>query len=518
MSILVQDSFTGADGVLSGHSPETGGAWVPYLPFTEDLALSSGVLTLQSGHAAGGDYNNTLIPQDGYVQYDYISGYTYMRLRAAADQSSCYQVILGDLGGNQIIIQKYSSGVWTNFASLTSIAAGTYKFVTQGSSLVLYFNGTVLLSAVDSSPILSSGYAAVGMANGYGEIDNFEAGDSPIVPADPTNLVAAKEDASANSGNTVNLQADFIFTPMYGDAPLAVTFTDKSAGTPASWAWEFGDGATSTSQNPSHTFSEAGIYGVRLTVNNADGSSSITKTLVVTATANTPPRDLPSIPLASFTVDVDLGIAPLTVNFTDTSTGDIASWDWDFGDGHTSASQNPSNDYAAAGTYKATLTVTDSNGQTSTATQTIIVSADTNPADNPPIATISADVYEGDAPLEVTFSSTVNTSCFYEWDFGDGDTSTEANPVHTFTVPGRYHVVLKVRNAYGETETSVDIVVLQVWINPQTGLPYYYVIDKPNDKVYMYDTTGTYVGWFGGSGSGAGKFDGPTTLTVNREV
>jgi PKD repeat protein len=150
--------------------------------------------------------------------------------------------------------------------------------------------------------------------------------------------------------------AAFTGTPLSGAPGVAVDFTDGSTGNITSWAWDFGDGGTSTEQNPSHTYSAAGSYAVALTVTGPYGTDTETKADYVVVSANPP--------VANFTADPLEGTFPLTVNFTDASTPavSITAWDWDFGDGQTSTEQNPSNNYAAAGTYTVTLNVTSTEG------------------------------------------------------------------------------------------------------------------------------------------------------------
>ncbi len=137
--------------------------------------------------------------------------------------------------------------------------------------------------------------------------------------------------------------ASFTANPTNGVTPLGVTFTDTSSGSPTSWSWTFGDTGTSTLQSPGHTYTTPGIYTVSLIASNSGGSSTNTKANLITAIA--PP------PVASFTASPINGAAPLSVSFTDTSSGSITGWAWAFGDGNTSGSQNPSDVYAVPGTY-----------------------------------------------------------------------------------------------------------------------------------------------------------------------
>jgi len=159
----------------------------------------------------------------------------------------------------------------------------------------------------------------------------------------------------------------FTATPTSGLAPLIVQFTDTSAGSPTSWAWTFGDGNTSTAQNPQHTYAAPGLYTVTLNATNEYGSDTETKTDYITVYSPV---------TAQFTANVTGGTAPLTVQFTDLSTGGPTSWLWTFGDGNTSTAQNPQHTYTTAGTHTVTLTAShpyDSDTQTKTAYITVAV-------------------------------------------------------------------------------------------------------------------------------------------------
>jgi serine protease len=179
--------------------------------------------------------------------------------------------------------------------------------------------------------------------------------------------------ALATIGNNPPVAA-FSGTPLSGNYPLTVTFTDASTNSPTSWSWTFGDGGTSTAQNPSHVYTAAGTYTVALTATNAYGSNTLTKTGYVTVTApNTNP------PVAAFSGTPLSGNAPLTVVFTDASTNTPTSWSWTFGDGGTSAVQNPSHVYTTAGTYTVALTATNAYGS-NTLTKTNYITVTTPPA------------------------------------------------------------------------------------------------------------------------------------------
>jgi PKD repeat protein len=220
---------------------------------------------------------------------------------------------------------------------------------------------------------------------------------------------------------------------------LTVQFTDQSTGTPPlTYAWNFGDGTTSAEQSPTHPYTAAGTYTVTLTVSNVAGTS-VPATATITVAVP---------PVAAF------ASAPsgLTVQFTDQSTGTPPlTYAWNFGDGTTSAEQNPSHTYASAGTYTVTLTVTNSAGVSSTATATVSVAV--------PAAAAFASVITG-LTVQFTDQSTGTPPLTCAWNFGDGTTSAEQNPSHTYASAGTYAVTLTVTNSAGIISTATrDVTV-----------------------------------------------------------
>jgi len=250
---------------------------------------------------------------------------------------------------------------------------------------------------------------------------------------------------------TITPDADFTGAPTAGIAPLLVTFTDQSSpngGTITNWDWDFGDGNTSTIQNPAHTYDDPGLYTVSLTVTEASGGTD-TETKVDYITVDYAP------PTCDFTADVTSGVAPLTVNFTDLSLDSVDTWDWDFGDGGTSTEQNPSYDYATPGTYTVTLNVSGPGGSDShTKTDYIVVHF------APPVALFVGFPTTGAPPLSVNFDDqSTGEIDTWSWDFGDGGTSTIQNPVHQYTSAGNYTVSLTVTGPGGDsTETKINYI------------------------------------------------------------
>jgi PKD repeat protein len=152
--------------------------------------------------------------------------------------------------------------------------------------------------------------------------------------------------------------AKFSASTTSGNAPLAMNFINSSTGTITSYAWNFGDGSTSTAQSPSKVYSAPGVYSVSLTVKGPGGSNTQTSSNYITVL--NPAGS--TAPVASFSANATSGTAPMSVNFSSASTGNITSYAWTFGDGTTSTLQNPSHAYANAGVYTVSLKVTGPGG------------------------------------------------------------------------------------------------------------------------------------------------------------
>jgi PKD repeat protein len=252
--------------------------------------------------------------------------------------------------------------------------------------------------------------------------------------------------------------AAFSGEPTTGQVPLDVQFTDESTNDPASWAWDFGDGATSSAQNPDHTYDTAGSFNVALIVSNADGSDTLVREGYIVVTVDT------STLAANFTADPTSGDAPLAVSFTDLSTGDPTSWNWNFGDGGASTDQNPTYTYEATGSYNVSLIVSDDDGKDTLIRNDYIVVGDTVVA---PTADFTASPTTGDAPLAVSFTDqSTGAPSSWDWDFGDGGASATQNPIHTYDDAGVYDVALIVSNAAG-----ADTLVRAAYITVQ-GVEY----------------------------------------------
>ncbi|HMR73277.1 MAG TPA: PKD domain-containing protein, partial [Candidatus Saccharibacteria bacterium] len=320
-----------------------------------------------------------------------------------------------------------------------------YTFTTQPSGLTLSYGGVSHTTpfTVDATVGSQQTISAPTSQQNYNFSvwsDGGAATHTVTVGASPQTYTATYVTA------VVAPTADFNVNQTSGVAPLAVNFTDTSTGTVTAWSWDFGDGSVSTNQNPSKTYTKAGTYTVTLTASNSTGSDVETKTGYIKV----------SDPMvAGFSASSTNGTAPLLVTFTDTSTGDITSRSWDFGNGATSTAQTAVVTYNTQGTYIAKLTVTGSSG-TNTISKTILVTAAS------PVADFSANPVTGKAPLAATFTNTSSgTTTSYQWDFGDGSTSTDSYPTHTYAKAGTYTVTLTAIGPSGsDTETKTGYITV----------------------------------------------------------
>lgn len=223
---------------------------------------------------------------------------------------------------------------------------------------------------------------------------------------------------------------------------LSFDFTDLSQGSSSiiSWNWDFGDGSTSSDQNPSHVFESPGTYLVCLFIEDADGCSShYCHELIV-------PHPVEDHCQAGFDIH-HIDQEHLSVIFSDNSTSDghVVEWLWDFGDGSSSTDQNPTHVYEAAGTYTVCLFITDSNGCSSHFCHEVTLHHEAHHCDA--FFTFHRP-HQDHYTVNFTDNSASDTGIHsWYWDFGDGSFSSEQNPSHAYDHPGTYLVCLFISDA-----------------------------------------------------------------------
>jgi PKD repeat protein len=262
--------------------------------------------------------------------------------------------------------------------------------------------------------------------------------------------------------------------------PLLIHFTDLSSGSIALWTWDFGDGNISYYPNPSHTYAATGTYQVSLIISDSNSSCTDTTSLSITVSYNQVTCQ------ANYGYLADTSNA-LLIHFIDSSSTNITSWNWNFGDGGSSNLQNPSHTYASAGSYNVELIVSDSIGSCSdTITKTVnVIGSSTCHA----IYSYSANTNNS---LHISFSDQSQGNPYmWHWDFGDGNSSTLQNPTHTYAQSGNYTVSLNITTQNCNDSTSQQITVLP---NSNTGSLLVYVFADSNylDSglvfLYQYDS------------------------------
>jgi PKD repeat protein len=302
------------------------------------------------------------------------------------------------------------------------------------------------------------------------------------LPYMPMSLTALRLNSYLYSEPEI-LVADFEAEPTAGVRPLLVEFSNTSTGDYSLSKWDFGDGSTSSLDDPLHIYSAAGSYTVTLTISSTvDGVDSVTLSVAEPAAEDTLTRAnyirVYEPILANFEALPTSGVSPLRVTFSNTSTGDYDSCTWNFGDDVTSHTcEDVVHIYDNPGLYTVSLTasnVIDSNTRTKEAY--IIVY-------EPVSADFSAEPRIGPLPLKVDFtnlSSGEYSSC--SWHFGNGKSSTECDPSNTYIRSGYYTVTLTVSGLGG-----IDTVVKPKYVQVEDGqwyLPLVLFRHQPADVLF----------------------------------
>ena len=253
---------------------------------------------------------------------------------------------------------------------------------------------------------------------------------------------------------TITPVASFDVDPSLQILPgKTVTITNNTNAGNWTYTWQFGDGntisgssgpidithpdgavTTGTFENPVHTYATYGDYLMELTV--TDGNCVGEANNIVTI------EPLP--PIVDFTIDVSSGCVPVTVTFTNlTEFADEDAYLWQFGEGEGfSNAQNPTYIYNSPGVFDVTLTAFNELGISVTETREMAVEVFEQPQAR--FSVRPTTIYLPDKPVFFTNLSFGGDS--YLWDFGDGNTSTEFEPIHIYEKPGIYDVSLTVFN------------------------------------------------------------------------
>ncbi|MBL6449490.1 PKD domain-containing protein [Fulvivirga sp. 29W222] len=253
----------------------------------------------------------------------------------------------------------------------------------------------------------------------------------------------------------------FSATPLNQTLPSSTVFLNNTTNVgPWTYLWDFGNGDTSTDPTiGQYQYDTYGTYTITLTASYGDCSES----QVVTVTID------PIPPVVDFEYDPASGCAPLTVNFTNlTQYAEPGSYYWQFGENQgSSRAVNPSYTYYEPGIYTVSLSATNVLGDTITETKPLIIEVYESP--NAQFEVRPNIVYIPDSPL-YTKNNSYGASSFY-WDFGDGATSEEDEPVHYYEEEGTYDIVLTASNEFGCIDTTRRESIVKAIIGGRILLP-----------------------------------------------
>ncbi|MBK9524923.1 MAG: PKD domain-containing protein [Bacteroidetes bacterium] len=304
-------------------------------------------------------------------------------------------------------------------------------------------------------------------------------------------------DTSGCSG-AINVSAQVNQLPVVNFSATSVCiggttqFTDASSvagGTISSWSWDFGDTSTSNQQNPTHSYGSAGSFTATLTTVSANGCSSTANQII----------NVNPLPIADFTAGNACENSAIAFNdLSSVSTGNITSYQWNFGDGNSSSVQNPSHAYSTAGNYTVSLQVTTAGGCSGTITHPVNI----HPT---PVAAFSTSPVCLGSPTSFMNNSTIGTGSIssYFWDFSDTYTSTQSSPTHSFTSAGTFNVNLIISSGNGCTDTVSQAVTVNALPVANAGNDQSVCIGSPAS---LSASGGTAYVWTPG---------GQTTSTIN---
>ncbi|MBI2968783.1 MAG: PKD domain-containing protein [Bacteroidetes bacterium] len=316
---------------------------------------------------------------------------------------------------------SFTSSPWSNCAVFTEICPGTpVNFTNTSSSISTSFwdfddsTTSALNNPVHVFPDSGTYDVKLVVTSSCGGKDSV------------TNCIYVSDEVNPNAWFCIN-------PPMCMPSPTVcvgsiVTFQIWNPDT-ASIIWDFGDGDSSFIANPTHIYSTIGSYIVTLRITNSCGRTAVQSQNITVSTTGTPPS------MADFWYNPNSSCPGDPVNFNGWGMN-ATQWWWDFGDGDTSILQNVNHTYSSSGTYNVTFVAKNGCG-----TDTVRKSYSVNSGSSPGFSVAPAGCYG----VPIAFADTSSpVPASWQWDFGDGDTSTAQNPSHTFASEGVYNVTLMV--------------------------------------------------------------------------
>src|SRR6266487_4110340 len=351
-------------------------------------------------------------------------------------------------------------------ATLVPLILSSRMFTTQNAALFIVFDegndfcptgnsNSDCVVAEWSGPVVKKAYSSTTSYNHYSYLSTLEAGWN-LASLTPNDASATPMTEFFGTSPLPTLSASFTYSPSSPQTGQTVSFTGSASGgtSPYSYSWSFGDGSTGTGSRATHTYSSAGSYTVILTVKDSS-SSPQTATSQITFAVTSPPPPIS----ASFTLSPSLPSAGQSVSFTAYASGGTSpySYLWSYGDGSSGTGFQVTHTYNSDGTYQVTLTVADSQRNTSTGVESVVVGKSSlqdgftySPISPQPSNNINfTGSARGGAPPYT-----------YSWDFGNGASASGASATYSYATAGSYMVTLTVidsRSHSNNTSQSLTI-------------------------------------------------------------
>lgn len=481
-------------------SLDGGATWQDRLLFVEHLALTSG----EYGLSLSG-YQDTL-----YLLHEHNQLIQFRK-------SSTYFTWSGATLYNQ------GGGKWPSI-TVTPDQHAWLAWLNDKDQLMMrnYIGGALnLVSSYNSTKTLyNAKYPNFKVNNNYGKVEWVS-----------TNCNGAPLALSYDSEDDANMPPYAFFSfPAELQPGVPIQFDASESydmdGQALTYDWDFGDGNQGSGVSPEHTFISDGDFSVSLTISDGFGGTD-TITEVISIAPNQPPLADIGGPYS--------GVEDIPIAFNGSGSsdqeGDPLTYLWDFGDGSSATGPTPSHLYAFGGTFTVGLTVIDSVGGEDYA-ETLINVTEVN---DQPVAltngpyvssTETAILFDASAsydPDNRDASPDNNQTLTFLWDFGDGSTSTEISPNHSYTDPGGYTVTLTVFDGSEQNGTGTAITTASVTKDPTTmnvgDLDGFSTLDKNwwsgSVRIYIENDLGEPVSGAIVSGTWSSGFDGPDTCTTD---
>ena len=291
-----------------------------------------------------------------------------------------------------------------------------------------------------------------------------------------------------NAQKIDDCNSSFTYNKVLSISPLTINFTDLSTSTTTiqEWKWTFGDGEYSQKQNPEHQYTNAGAYIVKLEIiDNNNIWSQYIDTIELIANIKTVCSAKFNYRLLYINPSFIYGFMDYSIAVNDS----IISWEWDFGDGGISTSQNTIHNYISQGNYTVILKITTASLANYYYTQNIVVSGLKDPC--------NVDFsYVEVSPLTLSFlnfSQSDYPVISWHWDFGDGDTSNISEPTHEYPYDGIYNVSLTMTSANCTDNINIQIQVGNPQFHSIWGRVYAGNFTIDQCKAYLYQQFNTSI-------------------------